>query len=344
MRKTILSLLLEQSNYKSSKVRNQVIKIFLFLLIINTTCFAQQNSNIPKCEKLYHENPQEIVIYRSDSLFLCGEYENAKQFNLNNLNDTSLGQYYLYRSVYRLANSYSKLGEIDSAFYYLNILVNNSCDDRIIFVDKNFDTLRTYEKQWNDLKQKIEHGFIENIGIIKDTNLAIELFYLGILDQKYRVYLPSLGQYSKEDGKKYLENEEYLGEKYQKILKEKGLPTLSMVGKFSSIQFFLMIQHSMDKSKYYKLVKKAWKKGDYDSVSYAMLTDRVLMEDDKKQIYGTQFTKRSDDKKYSDKFVLWPVEDFKNVNKRRKEMGFTSTVEEYAKRFPDSIIPEEYYK
>ncbi|MFA5541626.1 MAG: DUF6624 domain-containing protein [Bacteroidales bacterium] len=324
----------------------KLTSIILFALLLCTTnlSFAQKNSNISKCEKLYHKNPQEIVVYKSDSLFLLGEYENSKEFNLNNINDTSLGQYYLYRSVYRLANSYSKLGEIDSAFYYLNILVNNSCDDRIIFVDKNFDTLRAYEKQWNDLKQKIKNSFVENIGTIKDTNLAIELFYLGILDQKYRVYLPSLGQYSKEDGKKYIENEEYLGEKYQKIIKENGLPTISMVGKFSSIQFFLMIQHSMDKRKYYKLVKKAWEKGDYDSVSYAMLTDRVLMERDKKQIYGTQLSSRSDEKKYPCKLILWPVKDFKNVNKRRKEMGFTSTVEEYVKFFSNGFIPEEYYK
>lgn len=322
----------------------KIILSLLLILFVSNFSFAQKNSNIPKCEKLYHKNPQEIVVYKSDSLFLLGEYENSKEFNLNNINDTSLGQYYLYRSVYRLANSYSKLGEIDSAFYYLNILVNNSCDDRIIFVDKNFDTLRAYEKQWNDLKQKIKNSFVENIGTIKDTNLAIELFYLGILDQKYRVYLPSLGQYSKEDGKKYIENEEYLGEKYQKIIKETGLPTLSMVGKFSSIQFFLMIQHSMDKRKYYKLVKKAWGKGDYDSVSYAMLTDRVLMERDKKQIYGTQLSSRSDEKKYPGKLILYPVKDFKNVNKRRKKMGFKETVEEYVKFFSNGFIPEEYYK
>lgn len=342
MRKTILSIFVEHRNYKSYKDKNQAIKILLFLLllIINTTCFAQKNFNIPKCEKFYHKEPQAIQVYNSDSLFLCGEYKKSKELNLNIINDTSSRQYYLSQGIYRLATCCSMLGEIDSAFYYLN----NSCDDRIIFVDKNFDTLRTYEKQWNDLKQKIEHGFIENIGVVKDTNLAIELFYLGILDQKYRVYLPALGQNSKKDGNKYLENEKYLGEKYKRIIKEKGLPTISMVGKFSSIQFFLPIQHSINKSKYYKLVKKAWEKGDYDSISYAMLTDRVLMEDDEKQIYGTQFTKRSDDKKYPDKFVLWPVEDFKNVNKRRKEMGFPSTVEENAKRFPDSIIPEEYYK
>lgn len=324
-------------------MKKTILSLLLLLFVANLS-FAQENKNISKCEKMYHKNPQAMKVYNSDSLFLLGEYDNSIEINLKVINDTSSKEDNVYRGIYRLATCYSKLGKIDSAFYYLNLYVDNSCDDRIMLVDKNFDTLRTYEKQWNILKQKIENRFIEDIGIIKDTNLAIKLFYLGTLDQKYRVYLHFLGQYSNEDAKKYVENEEYLGEKYKKIIKEKGLPTISMVGKFSSIQFFLMVQHSFDKRKYYKLIKKAWEKGDYDSVSYAMLTDRVLMEKGKKQIYGTQFSKSTKDKKYPNQLILWPVEDFKNVNKRRKEMGFTTTVEENAKLFRDSLIPEEYYR
>lgn len=182
----------------------KLTSIIVLLLCITNLSFAQNNFNIAKCEKMYHKNPQAMQIYNSDSLFLLGEYENSIELNLKVLNDTSLEDYNVYRGIYRLATCYSKLEKIDSAFYYLNLYVDNSCDDRIMLVDKNFDTLRTYVKQWNDLKQKIENGFVENIGIIKDTNLAIELFYLGTLDQKYRVYLHYLGQYSKEDEKNML--------------------------------------------------------------------------------------------------------------------------------------------
>ena len=75
-----------------------------------------------------------------------------------------------------------------------------------------------------------------------------------------------------------------------------------------------------------------------------MFTDRALMSRNKKQIYGTQIIKKSDDKKYPNQFYLYPVKDFKNVNKRRKEMGFKETVEEWIKRRPDAFIPKEYYK
>ena len=50
----------------------------------------------------------------------------------------------------------------------------------------------------------------------------------------------------------------------------------------------------------------------------------------RKQLYGTQLIQnRKTQKKYPGKFVLYPVRDFKNVNTRRKNIGFKTTVEEY---------------
>jgi len=53
---------------------------------------------------------------------------------------------------------------------------------------------------------------------------------------------------------------------------------------------------------------------------------------------------RTDHKKYPNKYILYPVKDFKNVNKRRREMGFKETVEEYVKRHSGAFIPKEYYE
>ena len=129
------------------------------------------------------------------------------------------------------------------------------------------------------------------------------------------------------------------------IIEKYGLPTISMVGSFASDQFFFILQHTELEiiEKYYPKVKKAWEKGDYDSIDYAMLTDRLLMFKGNDQIYGTQIVMRTDHDKYPNKHILYPVKDFKNVNKRRKKMGFKETVEEYVKR-RNAIIPEEYYK
>lgn len=58
----------------------------------------------------------------------------------------------------------------------------------------------------------------------------------------------------------------------------------------------------------------------------------------KKQIYGTQAASwvRPEGGQ-----VIWPIEDVENVNKRRKEVGFTTTIEENAKRLGAEYNPNE---
>ena len=68
-----------------------------------------------------------------------------------------------------------------------------------------------------------------------------------------------------------------------------------------------------------------------------MMLDRKLTGEQKPQIYGTQLafrmiTSPKTGKQENFTYVL-PIEDAKNVNKRRKEAGFDTTVEENAKRF-----------
>jgi hypothetical protein len=248
--------------------------------------------------------------------------------------------------IYRIAIAYTLLKEIDSAFYYLNEYVDNSDDDRVLLADKKFNILREQSEKWGKLQIKIEQGFVHNVGIIKDTSLAVRLFYLGIEDQKYRLFYPVLNQYEIADRENDEKNDYDMQDSCIKIITQYGLPTISMVGGYASMQFFLLLQHSNSNvmGKYYKLVKKAWKRGDFNSMDYALLTDRVRTSNDKKQIYGTQIQRSSNDKKYPNQFYLLPVKNFKNVNKRREKMGFLETVEEYVLSFSDAFIPKEYYQ
>jgi len=286
-----------------------------------------------------------VAINEYDTFLVQTRYDESKVFNFKILADSTSNIKDVYKSVYRIAVCCANLNQVDSAFYYLDLYVKYSPDDMVLFVDTNFNMLKSYKK-WENLKQKIELSFLENIGEIKDTNLALRLFYLGIEDQKYRIILFTLNQYRDEDRKKSIESDYALQDTCIKIIEKYGIPTISMVGAYSSRCFFYVLQHTEFEvmNKYYPLVKKVWEKGDYSSISYAMLTDRVLKYKEKKQIYGTQLTWSTADKKYPSQYYLYPVKDFNNVNKRRKEMGFTTTVEENVKRFPNGFIPKEYYK
>lgn len=286
-----------------------------------------------------------VTINEYDTFLVQKRYDESKFLNLKILSNSTSNNKDIYKSFYRIAVCCANLNQVDSAFYYLDLYVKASPDDMALFVDTNFNILKSYKK-WDKLKQKIELAFLENIGEVKDTNLAIQLFYLGIEDQKYRIILYALEQYSENDREKDIANDYAMQDSCIKIVEKYGIPTKSMVGAYSSLCFFLILQHTEFEfmNKYYPLVKKVWKKGDYSSKAYAMLTDRILKYKRKKQIYGSQLTWSTADKKYPSQYYLYPVKDFKNVNKRREKMGFKETVEEYVKCFPNGFIPKEYYK
>jgi hypothetical protein len=73
---------------------------------------------------------------------------------------------------------------------------------------------------------------------------------------------------------------------------------------------------------------KAAPKGEVEPKHVAQLTDRILVKEKKKQIYGTEL---------NGKFVPEPIEDEANVDKRRAEVGLMPLAE-YLK------ITREFYE
>lgn len=112
------------------------------------------------------------------------------------------------------------------------------------------------------------------------------------------------------------------------ILDKFGWLGEDMVGARGNSALFLVIQHSDQKTqeKYLPIMREAVKKGNADPGSLALLEDRVALAQGKKQIYGSQLTMDPETGKY----VLSPIEDEINVNKRRAEVGL-QPIEEYVK-------------
>jgi hypothetical protein len=300
-----------------------------------------QNS-VLKGEKKYEKENMFPFCSRPDSLFLAGNYQASLQ--LIKKDTTITRENYLYR----LASIYAKMNFIDSAFFYLNEYIKNSWDDRIIFADNTWDVLKEDSIRWQQIVDEIERIYLNELDSTCNKPLALELFYMGILDQKYRVYASCLRQFPVDsifiaDNKKIALNRE----RFEEILEQYGFPARSAVGKLGSTCAFLMFQHlGYTLVTYYPLIEKCYQDKEISSVWYAMATDRYLMDKNKKQRYGTQFLSggKKLNKRFPDKTVLWPVEDFKNINQRRKEMGFSTTIEEHVKTIRNGYIPPEYYK
>lgn len=274
-----------------------------------------------------------VVIPKQDSFYLKNDFVASIKFNLIQVD--SLGNVVNPHN-YVIAQDYAQLKMIDSAFYFLEKYIDIPKDYRSVFVEPDFEILRQYKVKWQIIEEKINNFFLMELDSGHNKEFALKLFHLAIEESKY-----SFASIFKDDKtisfKQDIKNQRDIKKKYKKLVRKYGFPTPSLVGKSASMFAFYILQHSLIENKYYTMAKKAYEKGDYNPEFYALLTDRYLVQNNKKQIFGTQFSKTPE----QTEFILNEVEDFKNLNKRRAELGL-STIEEYAKKI-NGIIPEEYY-
>jgi hypothetical protein len=112
------------------------------------------------------------------------------------------------------------------------------------------------------------------------------------------------------------------------VVEKHGWPGKSLVGAPGAHDAWLLVQHADRDREFQKkcleLMKPLVPKGEVAKTDFAYLTDRVLVADGKKQLYGTQFHT------VNGKMEPQPIEDEAKVDERRKEMGM-GTLAEYRK-------------
>ncbi len=282
-----------------------------------------------------------IMVPKTDSFYDVGEYTKSINFNLSQVDSTGK---IINPHNYVLAQDYALLGNQDSAFYFLNKYVDGVPRDyRSIYVDQDFEPLKADEKRWNEIINKVEAIYITELDSTMNKELALRLFRMYPEIQKYGALSSVSFRRSEMPSSKEIAE---VGIKYKselkKIINKYGFPTPSKVGHTAADVAFYILHHSNIEDKYYRMVKDAYENGDYFPEHYALLTDRWLSQNGKKQLYGTQFrAQKRPDGKMGD-YTLQPVDDFKNLNKRRAELGLPP-IEDYAVQVKGTI-PEEYYK
>lgn len=126
------------------------------------------------------------------------------------------------------------------------------------------------------------------------------------------------------------------------IINKCGMPTLREVGQTQMSAIWLVIQHAPGKyrKQYIGMLEKSAKNGDLQKTDIAMMKDRILMDDGKPQIYGTQISMNQK----TGEWELYNLENPAYVNQRRKEIGFTP-IEEYLTHFNLTFdIPQKKIK
>ncbi len=99
----------------------------------------------------------------------------------------------------------------------------------------------------------------------------------------------------------------------------------NIVGERGSDIAFLVIHHSDNstREKYLPIMKEAVKNGTAKKSDLALLEDRVLLAQGKRQIYGSQIGRDIETQLY----FVQPLADPDNVDKRREEVGLEKLAE-----------------
>jgi hypothetical protein len=120
-------------------------------------------------------------------------------------------------------------------------------------------------------------------------------------------------------------------QRLNEIVRTHGVPDAKLVGADGVEAYYLILQHSNDrtlKQKSLKGMEKAFKAKVLSASDYANFTDRLRVNLGKLQIYGANFDLKNG------KMVMSPTKDIKNLDKRRKAIGLPP-IAEYMKVLED---------
>ena len=120
------------------------------------------------------------------------------------------------------------------------------------------------------------------------------------------------------------------------LIAAQGWPARSVVGDRAAMSAFLIVQHSdlTTQIKYLPMLREAVAAGEARPEDLALLEDRVLVGEGKKQRYGSQLEPDG-----NGGWRFSAIEDEKNVDERRKSVGLPP-IAEYAKQFGFEYKPQ----
>jgi len=215
----------------------------------------------------------------------------------------------------------------DTAFYFLNYAIQKDSTLEALY---NPDFLSLIDDpRWEIVEDAQIRKYEAKNEPIRNEPFAKELFRMIVKDQGFmyagnierRKYMNNGGYFSTPaifpilamEEKNLKENEKRLLE----LLDKHGWPTASEVTEYAAAGAALIINHTTYelRSKYFPMLEESFKKGEAQPLRYAKMRDRILIEEEKKQLYGTQI-------KFENQLrEPYPIKDPEYVDKRRAEIG-----------------------
>lgn len=155
-----------------------------------------------------------------------------------------------------------------------------------------------------------------------NPTLKAELIEMAKADQAAR--LKWLETRDSADKEKYLALDKQNTLKIREVVKQYGWPGYALVDEEGSHAAWLIVQHASDrafKKEALTLLEEAVNRADAAPLDLAYLKDKIAIQEDRSQIYGTQFQFEKEG------ISFYPIEDIENIDARRSALGLSSLAE-----------------
>ena len=279
-------------------------------------------------------------VSKADSLLRAGSIKSAiAEYNkmyIQNRNDRKI--------VYNYACALSLAGQADSALVYLYKAMN--IDPSVSFLtDPDLLSVREESRGWKEFENELISAINKRTdNSIKDVAYAKSLWRLLCLDQskfyETGIAVRNLGPDSPVVTALRMlqswQNEKNLTE-LEALIDLKGWPKKSQVGSQAASAAFIILQHSNAgaQEKYIGVFEAACRNNEGNWQQYALMFDRMRMNQNKPQRYGTH---NYLDPAAGNTNELYPLEDESRVDEWRKEIGL-EPLQQYLKRSNISYKP-----
>lgn len=279
----------------------QVLLLFIFLSLGNFLYPQSVKETVNNCLKEIENDNFENLRKEYSSLYI----QMIKEIEPNYINAVNNIQSLNY------THAFSNLYDLISEGYMLDEIKS----------DDNFQKLHNL-KEWTKFT-----AYIDSITENYDNVLRKELNKIQYEDQGIRILLLNIGKIQGVDNQIVLKLRKEMKQidsinavRVQQIINEFGWLGKSKIGSEANQTLFLTIQHVDDltvQEKYLPMLEQAVKDNNAEPWQFAFLTDRILMNQGKFQIYGTQVIISKNPK---ESYVV-PLQDPYKVDTLRKQIG-----------------------
>lgn len=224
-------------------------------------------------------------------------------------------------TLFNLSCTYAKLQMRDSAFKYLETALRSDSSIRN-FVDPDFYNLLP-DSRWNNLQERFLVPYFKKYPLA-NKHVVKTFLNMAIRDQAFydELYCIENKRGKGFETKIVWELKNLLNKQNQKeldsLVEVYGFPKLSIYGYTICKAAFMVVQHADTyyQNKFLPTFNQHLQHNEIEKPNYAIFIDRLLINQGKKQLYGSQIKTNADGS-----HELFPIDDPSNVDSRRKEMG-----------------------